>query len=232
MFVLTGAAGKFSINAHGGGRHCAGRMSGQGLGKSQIVQLALVVAPAFPHFDPALQVDLCSQQLLAVQAGGGGNLFQHLAAFADHHTLVALFFAGDGYRDVDQVLCRGRSLKESTVTAMPWGTSLPRRKSSGLFPHQFRHQFLFRQVGIGVVVKNSGGRGCRKGPGTSNSASQPVPSMAERGPAPCQKRQAPPPGGARASSAAKSESRSTLLMTPTAGPAFFQAPRPFSALTR
>ena len=45
------------------------------LGKAEVVELLLAVAPILAHLDPALQVDLDAEQLLVVIAGGGADFF-------------------------------------------------------------------------------------------------------------------------------------------------------------
>ena len=75
-----------------------------GLGESQRIEQLLVIAPILAHLDPALQVDLDTQQFFNIHAGCRGNLFQHLAAFADNHTLMALALAVDVHIDVNEVL--------------------------------------------------------------------------------------------------------------------------------
>ena len=65
------------------------------LGKTEVIQQAVVIAPVLAHLYPALQVHAGAQQFLAIHAGGGGNLFQHLAALANDHALMALALTVD-----------------------------------------------------------------------------------------------------------------------------------------
>ena len=73
------------------------------LAEAEIVQQEVTVPPVVFHLDPALQVHLRAEEFLAVQAGLGGDLFQHLPALADDHALVALALAVDVHINVDDV---------------------------------------------------------------------------------------------------------------------------------
>ena len=119
--------------------------------EAKIVQQKLIVPPICFDLDPALQVDPAPQKLFAVRTGRAGDLFQHRTAFANDHALMALALAVDIYIDIHQI-CTGALLEALHHDRNAVRDLIPHIQQC-LFTDDLRHQFLFRHIGVGIIVK-------------------------------------------------------------------------------
>ena len=83
-----------------------------------------------------------------------GNLFQHGAALADDHALVAFPLTVNVHINVDEI--GAGALLEALHDHRDAVRDLIAHEQQGLFTDDLCHQFLLRHIGVGIIIKVMG----------------------------------------------------------------------------